>query len=368
MNEHVMDLARQLEAREGVDARALCSLVLVRPRHVEEGTILNPSMQESSTVLWTTDLRQPGGRHDNDFLNFRNVRILPTAAELRCELRPWLPLATGANNFVDDPVTRLISNNFRLLREDAISTMRERIDEVYRSWSNCRILDLDVSVRTGIVSFIVQCDAKTTTKKINWELSRLLEYGSVVALCEDETPVMLGIITVRDQKDLGSPLGPRIGVSFDTQGEHFKDALNAFAEIFSRIDGDTTENLASELIEASPTKSKTSFTLIEVSSSFTSYQPILHSLQQMTELGFKKEFCSEEIALEDTPLEYLPAQLAMPDDDICNGHTLDLQSSSVEELIEKTSLDESQARAILHVLNNRVSLIQGPPGTGKYRC
>jgi hypothetical protein len=176
--------------------------------------------------------------------------------------------------------------------------MRERIVATHRPWSNARILDLDVSVKSGIVSFIVQLKAKKVKTKINWDSSRLLGYGSVVAFCTDNTPVMLGTITVRDRNLLDSNDGPKIGVSFDTHGEHFKDALNAFVLNSSRIDDGTVQSLSSAMNEALLTTSLAeSFTLIEVSSSFATYQPILKSLQKMTEFRLRKN-CALKLMLD----------------------------------------------------------------------
>lgn len=79
----------------------------------------------SGSVTVNTDGEEdyvPGGRHDNDFADFRQIAILPTADELRAKEAPFLRLASA----IDDPETsdqRLgiyLDNQFRLLREDML--------------------------------------------------------------------------------------------------------------------------------------------------------------------------------------------------------------------------------------------------------
>jgi hypothetical protein len=75
-------------------------------------------------------LSGPGGRHDNDHIDFRQISILPTADELeftseKAFLRP--------SSWLEDPATeknRLamhLDNQFRLLREDMVAEMREEV-------------------------------------------------------------------------------------------------------------------------------------------------------------------------------------------------------------------------------------------------
>jgi hypothetical protein len=73
-------------------------------------------------------LSGPGGRHDNDHIDFRQISILPTADELeftseKAFLRPssWLEdSATEKNRLATH-----LDNQFRLLREDMVAELRE---------------------------------------------------------------------------------------------------------------------------------------------------------------------------------------------------------------------------------------------------
>ena len=72
-------------------------------------------------------LNGPGGRHDNDHVDFRQISILPTPDELEsiseAFLRPsrWLENPATENN----RLAMHLDNQSRLLREDMIGEMRE---------------------------------------------------------------------------------------------------------------------------------------------------------------------------------------------------------------------------------------------------
>lgn len=53
----------------------------------------DPAVGHSSSTVLSQPQHGPGGRHDNDFVNYRSVQIVPTIAELRCADPPYLPTA-----------------------------------------------------------------------------------------------------------------------------------------------------------------------------------------------------------------------------------------------------------------------------------
>ncbi|KAG2080046.1 uncharacterized protein F5147DRAFT_591816, partial [Suillus discolor] len=71
----------------------------------------------------------PGGRHDNDFNDFREISILPTADEILCQQPPFI----RPSSVLEDPdgeATRTadyLDNTFRLLREDMLYEIREEL-------------------------------------------------------------------------------------------------------------------------------------------------------------------------------------------------------------------------------------------------
>lgn len=75
----------------------------------------------------------PGGRHDNDFEDFRKISILPTADEVSSTEHSFLRPA----DILEDPETEAsrvsihLDNQFRLLREDMLYEMREELQIVF---------------------------------------------------------------------------------------------------------------------------------------------------------------------------------------------------------------------------------------------
>jgi len=69
-----------------------------------------------------------GGRHDNDFANFRKVAIFPTPDELSTKTQPFLRQADTV--FTTEGPARAevhIDNQFRLLREDMLGEIRNEM-------------------------------------------------------------------------------------------------------------------------------------------------------------------------------------------------------------------------------------------------
>ncbi|CAB9524123.1 NFX1-type zinc finger-containing protein 1 [Seminavis robusta] len=382
----VQNLAKGLRERGDVDeAKRLCALLLLDER--EEGELhLTPKdnrmnrNKPKGVACWVTDLEPPGGRHDNDHLNYRDIRIVPTVAELACEDKPYLPLASGENNFINDPVAALLDRNFRLLREDAVSSMRTNIAESEtKCWKNARIVDIHVSSKKPrwSVFFVIQCDSRSGGAS-NWKRLRAFMHGSVVALCRGGRPVRMGTVALREDSIRGEwlndPNGPRIGVLFESQ-EEFRDSIEemvkncawndnyckSMAELSDVGRNDPYRNVLDERIQVCAAQMET-YDLVEVSKSFFAYQPILRTLQGMDSLPLSHELTGAGIASQKPA--YLPEEITLPEKDF-GGVLCDLSNFSVDNIVEQTTLDKSQAEALKHTLTSSVVLTQGPPGTGK---
>ena len=74
-------------------------------------------LQGTVTSLKEMEALLPGGRHDNDKEDFREVCIVPTAEEITCHRPPFLPTLRD--------VWPVLDRLFRLLREDMVRSFRE---------------------------------------------------------------------------------------------------------------------------------------------------------------------------------------------------------------------------------------------------
>ncbi|KAI6121083.1 hypothetical protein F5141DRAFT_1210762 [Pisolithus sp. B1] len=120
---------RQLASRPSI----LDKIINSDQREVRsEGYLIKEILSTTSAASTNTadpDL-VPGGRHDNDFPDFRNIAILPTADELTSTKKPALRPAS----LLEDPdgketrVADYLDNTFRLLRDDMMHELKEDID------------------------------------------------------------------------------------------------------------------------------------------------------------------------------------------------------------------------------------------------
>jgi hypothetical protein len=369
MSVPVLELARSLRKRGDVnnDTVPLCAMLLA-----DEEPRVNPDVRanapyDGTVACWVTDTIPPGGRHDNDHRNFRNIRIVPTVDELRCPTDSWLPLATGENQVIKNTGIRLLDRNFRLLREDAVHTMKTNIAEQQKPWRNARVVGLNVNGRgaQGNLSFVVQCDPRTGGNP-DWKRSRTLMHGTVVAFCRDGVPTRLGTITLREDESknewLNAPGGPKIGVSFDCELDFDKsvDEMLRNSAINERVCELTTRLGSKDLESAQQLRNErksainqlVAYDLVEASKSFFTYQPILRTLQSMEDVPLSTELVDLESSVEGRPT-YLPERIALPKGANFGGYVYDLDLWSPTDVTEKTSLDLSQAKALHHALTHQ---------------
>ena len=375
-SESVKALARGLRERGGVrEADRLCFVLFVDegPKSVETPA----SERRRAPVAWGNDLNPPGDRHDNDSFNYRNIRLVPTLDEIRCEIPAYLPMASGQNNVIDDPGQRLLDSNFRLLREDAIQTMKINIAEQGRHWKHARIIDLhckgNAKNKNAIssLSFVVQCFSHNK-KNPDWKRSSALSYGSVIALCRNGIPVRMGNISIRNAESkkewLNAPGGPIIGITIESEIE-FGDSLREMdvnvgrngelCDLVERLrvkDGKDIRREMDRLLNEMST-----YDLVEVSQSFFTYQPILRALQS-TDLV---PLADELVHYRPTKSDYIPIAFNLPNDKFLKGLLCSSDTWNSDVVADSTTLDLSQAEALHHAFSSRLALIQGPPGTGK---
>ena len=381
VNDDVKRLAISLKARQIEGAEKLCSLLLLeeeRPDRERTGRY-SKAADGDNVACWVSDMVEPGERHDNDFKNFRDIQLVPTQAEMSCEISPWLPLASQENAFIDNKEIRFLDTSFRLLREDAVSTMKTNIAEEKKVWKNARLIGMNPGFEDGKrgvqpLSFLVQLDSSYAGKKINWERSRMLPHEGVIALCDitDKSIKRLGTITIRNFKEKGrwlhNPRGPVIGITFHNSDDIYTSIQEVIdsASILAKAGLNDIHKNAHSLPDDKRVEWKglessfISYNLVEASDSFFSYRPVLEALQDFSSVPLSKELVHLEPSCQ-RPL-YIPSKVKMPNTESFAGFTYDLDNWSCAEVISRTSLDESQAEAVHNALTSRVALIQGPPG------
>jgi len=315
----------------------------------------------------------PGGRHDNDHEQFRDIQLLPTADEIACKREPYLPTPASVHD-----QTSMLDRAFRLLRHDFVCSIREE----FTSHENANADHRRIFHRAKVAAFVSgllseeerlqQAEAgkknmmirgvnkgyfevefehspdkvhHRSTKKFWEDHPRFLQRDALVCFTgANQEPLCFAVVCERNPDDLGSRQ-PRIGL------------LPCSAAGCRRMVGMLLR--------------REQWTLVQCQASFFAVEHVLKRLKRIQEIPFSEEI----VAWKSGDINYRPDYAAnelryweavknlssgVPVSEVIKSHQL-------EKLKSKGGgkLDQSQSMAVLHGLTNRVALIQGPPGTGK---
>ncbi|KAI0469628.1 P-loop containing nucleoside triphosphate hydrolase protein [Xylaria cf. heliscus] len=312
------------------------------------------------TGLVSNDGPFPGGRHDNDFANYRDIAILPTRDELLSKERPFYLHASSITEAdASNRASMHFDNQFRLLREDMIGDMREEFRNVAsrkqkRGFRNTFIPHLSIEdfdrgamgndrpctlllqCRDDILSQRLKIQGSNTVENRKKALKRVqvqafLRHQSFGCLVSGNN--ILGFTSIDRNEDQLALNPPRICLQI-TGSDSLEQILWALQQ--GPVD------------------------YLQLSTPVFAYEPILERLQRKTDI----ELSVDILGLSETPKlsPFLPQSILEALQQLQPG-TSDLQA--LLGLSKSVSLDPSQIEAVIHGLTYEVSLIQGPPGTGK---
>ena len=321
------------------------------------------------------DEHGPGGRHDNDFSDFREIAIHPTADEIRSTEPPFIRLAETLEDpaYKDKRLTVHLDNQFRLLREDLLKELRDELQIIYGEKKG-RHRGITVE---GFELLDVHCGEPK--KRLPWGL-RLQ--------CLSDLP-QLANLKDKKRKDqlLGSPnKGPEDHI-LAIQNKSRKDYLLANPNLFRHqslgcliVDEEiaafpTIHRDVDQLARkppiitlhftgaASTTKSllklKTTrnVKLVQIDTAVFAYEPVLRGLQEIRNLSLADELLSWPPGSVPVQPSHVPTELisSLEEDPM-----QDIQG--ILETPKSIRLDKVQMKSLLAGLKQRLSLIQGPPG------
>ena len=297
----------------------------------------------------------PGGRHDNDFADFREISILPTPDEILSSKQPFFRTSHIVEETEED--LRLVThldNQFRLFREDMLYELRDdlllavgRKSGKYRGISFQGLTLLSIynsnppdSSRKCKWGLVFRCSQDL------WQLRKLGHYGRKKYItdhpnffkhqsltCIRVNDQVCAFLTVRRDEDRLAKSPPEIILHLESQN-------NVAGILF-------------KLVTARPQE----ISLYQIDTAVFAYQPVLTALQQI-----HKVTLSPEIMLwkEGQPIErspYTPEQLV---EALQQDPTQDLKGLLGTR--KSIHLDDDQTQSLVQGLTQRVSLIQGPPG------
>ena len=242
----------------------------------------------------------PGGRHDNDFANFRNISILPTSGELSSTDPPFL----RPSSVLEDPRTESnrvaihLDNQFRLLREDMLYEMREELDVAFgRKKGHHKGVKI-----TGFS--VKELDFGTPERRTKWGL---------VCVCHRDFPQFKGKSEGKVRKkyllekknffkhqSLACLVAGKEILAFPTiHRDETRLAKNPPEIVLQFEDGEGTQLALHNL------KRENDIKLIQINTGIFAYEPVLKALQQARTLPLSSELL---LWKEGNILEEIPKQ------------------------------------------------------------
>ncbi|KAL8708732.1 MAG: hypothetical protein Q9220_006458 [cf. Caloplaca sp. 1 TL-2023] len=296
------------------------------------------------------------GRHDNDFADFREIAILPTADELTSKESPFLQYAEAIEDpdKIEQRLAMHLENQFRLYREDMLGELREEIlVALGQKKGRHRGIIID-----GLKVLGVSCgtDVKSQSWGIRLQCHRDLPHFHGVKPKDRKQVVESSQNLLRHQSLVCLILDGEV-----TAFPYIHRDVDSLAAVPSIIDvkftGSASASIAKTMLKL---KSSHIIKLVQVDTAIFSYEPILSGLQRMKTLPLAEEllFWSDGGPIPQPPrvpetiIKYLERH---PQDDL----------QAIVQSSKSIVLDAPQRLSLIASLKQSVCLIQGPPGTGK---
>ncbi|KAH0828787.1 P-loop containing nucleoside triphosphate hydrolase protein [Lanmaoa asiatica] len=332
-----------------------------QPEVIAATNVIKEILSTASTTSAPSTSEGPGGRHDNDFINFRDISIIPSANELQCTKKAFFRHAS----LLDDPTgkgTRIpdyLDNTFRLLREDMLHELKDELLPILTKDSKKQgkrgtVIEglCIVGVHTGSDDqrtrtrhgIVLQCNEdlkifhnikdsdRITFLKKDSRGSKFLSHQSLACLIADGKLLSLG--TILRVEDLLVKKLPAVVFQISGEASFIKTLLKL--------------NAAKEV------------KLVQTNTAIYSFEPVLRVLQTMKIVPLAEEILFWENGI---PISSPPTTISQITIPLARNSSMDIQP--LLKTPTSIKLDQAQAVSLLTGLNQRVSLIQGPPGTGK---
>ena len=295
---------------------------------------------------------KPGGRHDNDFEDFRQIAIFPTMDEFLSKEEPfYLPSDVVLQTEPEKRIATHLDNQFRLLREDMMGELRN---------------DLQITGK------------KTQNKRVSSRLGKLVFHGVHCGVDRKRRPASLALRCYQGMPKLS-------GMNFDERKKYYASNKNVLKhlsfgcllssnEIVAFATVDRNEELLAEdppvvLLQVfeSAAFTKALITLkttpqqkiefVQVDTSFFAYEPVLRCLQEKTSFPL-----SDQLLKSNNHVELAKSPFA-PEDIVAEIERLEGQNlRGLLDIAKDVVLDHSQTESLVAGLSQNLSLIQGPPG------
>lgn len=294
---------------------------------------------------------KPGGRHDNDCADYREISIMPTADELLSTDRPFFRTA----DFIEDPDLGSLrsavhlDNQFRLLREDMLGGIRDEVKVLTGAKSGHH---------KGIIVdnlTLDEVEMGTDRKRLPW---------SVVLSLEEVLPQLRKVNAskrkefLKDNRhilrkgNMSCLLIDNEPAAFPTIHRNEEEIAKTPSSITLQLADDRT--LSNALMKM---KTATNIKLVQLDTAIFAFEPFLRKLQEMNDLPLAEEIINWRKGKDIRSPFFQPLNIIRKLESRSNK---DLKGCL--KLGKSVILDESQMKSLCACLTQRVSLVQGPPG------
>ncbi len=308
--------------------------------------IVNTTSAPSSYL----DDYRPGGRHDNDCENFRDISILPTPDEIASTETPFYRKANELYKVSPEArPAQHYDNQFRLLREDLLAELRNDLHIARGQKQGRRTadvlhdlylegIDCGIQKRRKCCSLTFLCKkglprlrqaSKAERKKHLVDNRNFLKHQSFGCLLHRQE--VIGFATIDRNDSLLAEDVPVLVLSFagsDSVRRTLASSINVQA-----------------------------FDFVVVNTPVFAYEPILQQLQEKTDFPLSDHLLSDSPSLHCMTLNTKLAEAV--------GRIRATDGQNLQNLLgtsKAISLDDSQLKSLLVGLEHSLSLIQGPPG------
>lgn len=295
----------------------------------------------------------PGGRHDNDFVDFREIAVLPTADEILSQKPAFFRTSHTVEETEED--LRLVThldNQFRLFREDMLYEMRDDLHLAlgkksgkYRgiSFKGLTLLSIhnETSGKKCKWGLVFRCSHdfwqlrkvknKERRKYLN-EHYNMFKHQSLTCLRVDDR--ICAFLSVHRDEDRLAKVPPEIILQLESQQD--------VPGVLLRLATAKPENIS----------------LYQIDTAVFAYEPVLLALQETQRLALTSEIM---LWAEGSPVQRSPHAPDRLVEAINRNPTQDLKD--LLRTNKSICLDRDQSRSLVQGLSQSVSLIQGPPGT-----
>ena len=343
--------------------------------------------------------------------NFRELSVIPSAADLLCS-RPFLRKNITDRRFSD--LDHYLDVQFRLLKEDFVIPLRDGIKQLTKdkdllepTTSNTSPRANDVSVYHGVTVLYPVCNRKgrvfkikfnqshSKVRRIKWERSKRLKFGSLLCLSSDDfNTLVFASVENRDSEGLSEgELEVRFEDTEAAEVNRFIQSKEKFVMVESDAYYESYRHVLEGLKEINPEEFPFQRYIVEYcqnvgppayqlhgkegdenNNSFTfKFDGVLAKKKSTETLESNHRSSTEKLQMTIEP-ETDSSQLGELSSDTCteslNNPDVAKDKEMPREIFnwpdrESLGLNESQMRAFKLALTKEFALIQGPPGTGK---